>query len=273
MIHRRLPGAAAAGLPARAASRARRRPEPGTASRVRSPTTCVSRAPRPCRRESSCSLKGIPQTRRGRKPRRRAVARRSRFRRHRAACHARSIRTCRGVAPRSPGRPVRRAASAARPAFRLGVPALDRFPLPLWSQLVSRRMRSMTPGQLDYADASGCIELRSPTMCRPPAAPGSSPISGRRCGRSAAAVITRCCSIRAIASGSKTPYPRRLQRWAGRRSDRPCRVDSQGSRSPRRCGRRRTPGCPRHAINQFPLGADEPDAPSRLLKWATRAGT
>jgi GntR family transcriptional regulator/MocR family aminotransferase len=59
----------------------------------------------------------------------------------------------------TPG-PARRIGGPLR-AFRLGVPALDRFPLRLWSQLVSRRMRSMTPGQLDYADSTGCLELRT----------------------------------------------------------------------------------------------------------------
>jgi GntR family transcriptional regulator/MocR family aminotransferase len=45
-------------------------------------------------------------------------------------------------------------------AFRLGVPALDRFPLRLWSQLVGRRMRSMSRRQLDYSDPAGFLELR-----------------------------------------------------------------------------------------------------------------
>jgi len=45
-------------------------------------------------------------------------------------------------------------------AFRLGVPALDLFPLRLWSQLVTRRLRSTTISQLDYADPAGCAELR-----------------------------------------------------------------------------------------------------------------
>jgi GntR family transcriptional regulator/MocR family aminotransferase len=45
-------------------------------------------------------------------------------------------------------------------AFRLGVPALDRFPLRLWSQIVSRRMRSMTPAQLGYNDPAGYLDLR-----------------------------------------------------------------------------------------------------------------
>ena len=45
-------------------------------------------------------------------------------------------------------------------AFRLGVPALDLFPLRLWSQLVTRRLRSTTPRQLDYSDPAGFRDLR-----------------------------------------------------------------------------------------------------------------
>jgi GntR family transcriptional regulator/MocR family aminotransferase len=45
-------------------------------------------------------------------------------------------------------------------AFRLGVPALDLFPLRLWSQLVNRRLRSATISQLDYSDSAGFAALR-----------------------------------------------------------------------------------------------------------------
>ncbi len=55
--------------------------------------------------------------------------------------------------------PARRLSGPPR-AFRLGIPALDRFPFRLWSQLVNRRMRSTTSRQLDYADAGGWLELR-----------------------------------------------------------------------------------------------------------------
>lgn len=58
----------------------------------------------------------------------------------------------------NPG-PARRIGGPPR-AFRLGVPALDVFPLRLWSQLVTRRLRSMTIGQLDYSDSAGFIRLR-----------------------------------------------------------------------------------------------------------------
>ena len=45
-------------------------------------------------------------------------------------------------------------------AFRIGVPALDLFPVRLWTQLVTRRLRSITRGQLDYGDPAGLLELR-----------------------------------------------------------------------------------------------------------------
>jgi GntR family transcriptional regulator/MocR family aminotransferase len=45
-------------------------------------------------------------------------------------------------------------------AFRIGVPALDKFPIALWNRLVSRRMRSSALTQLEYADAAGLLALR-----------------------------------------------------------------------------------------------------------------
>src|SRR5215510_14217706 len=62
-------------------------------------------------------------------------------------------------------------------AFRLGVPAVDLFPLRLWSQLINRRLRSLTLAQLDYNEAGGFRPLRDAiadhvqrargTRCRP----------------------------------------------------------------------------------------------------------
>jgi GntR family transcriptional regulator/MocR family aminotransferase len=45
-------------------------------------------------------------------------------------------------------------------AFRLGVPALDLFPINLWAQLVNQRLRSITLAQLDYGDPRGSADLR-----------------------------------------------------------------------------------------------------------------
>ena len=45
-------------------------------------------------------------------------------------------------------------------AFRLGVPALDLFPLRAWSKIVGRRLRALTYPALDYADLAGFRDLR-----------------------------------------------------------------------------------------------------------------
>jgi GntR family transcriptional regulator/MocR family aminotransferase len=65
----------------------------------------------------------------------------------------------RGAALAATPPPARRMPGPPRP-FRVGTPGLDLFPLRLWSQLVNRRLRSMTMGQLDYSDAAGFRELR-----------------------------------------------------------------------------------------------------------------
>ena len=46
------------------------------------------------------------------------------------------------------------------PPFRLGTPALDCVPLPAWTRLAARRLRSLTMGQLDYGDPGGWMPLR-----------------------------------------------------------------------------------------------------------------
>lgn len=45
-------------------------------------------------------------------------------------------------------------------AFRIGTPALDRFPVALWNRLVSRHTRRLTASQFDYGDAAGLPALR-----------------------------------------------------------------------------------------------------------------
>jgi GntR family transcriptional regulator/MocR family aminotransferase len=65
----------------------------------------------------------------------------------------------RGVALATTPGTARRIGGPPRP-FRLGVPALDLFPVRLWSQLVTRRLRSTTMGQLDYSDSAGFADLR-----------------------------------------------------------------------------------------------------------------
>jgi GntR family transcriptional regulator / MocR family aminotransferase len=56
-------------------------------------------------------------------------------------------------------RVVRKVAGPPR-AFRIGTPALDRFPFALWNRLVSRHTRQLTIAQLDYGDAAGLPALR-----------------------------------------------------------------------------------------------------------------
>src|SRR5262245_11895887 len=65
----------------------------------------------------------------------------------------------RGVALVNTPAPARRIVGPPRP-FRLGAPALDLFPFRSWTQLVNRRLRSMTIGTLDYSDAAGFVPLR-----------------------------------------------------------------------------------------------------------------
>jgi len=76
-----------------------------------------------------------------------------------------------GGEPRHPPISRRAAAQAAIPliarrcpgpprAFRLGVPALDLFPMRHWSQLIARRVRSLTFSQLDYSYSAGLTALR-----------------------------------------------------------------------------------------------------------------
>src|SRR5262249_1559153 len=77
----------------------------------------------------------------------------------------------RGAVAEHPPPSDRRLASTSTPAaarrlpgpprpFRLGVPAVDLFPLRLWSQLINRRLRSLTLAQLDYNEAGGFRPLR-----------------------------------------------------------------------------------------------------------------
>ena len=54
---------------------------------------------------------------------------------------------------------ARRISGPARP-FRIGIPALDLFPMKQWAQLVARRLRSATMAQLDYTYPAGVPALR-----------------------------------------------------------------------------------------------------------------
>jgi GntR family transcriptional regulator/MocR family aminotransferase len=53
----------------------------------------------------------------------------------------------------------RRAAMPPR-AFRLGTPAVDLFPIRLWSQIARQCVRSLSPSRLDYSPLTGLLRLR-----------------------------------------------------------------------------------------------------------------
>ena len=56
--------------------------------------------------------------------------------------------------------PITRRLPGPARAFRIGVPALDAFPVRLWSRLASRRTTSVTSVQLDYGPPAGLVALR-----------------------------------------------------------------------------------------------------------------
>jgi GntR family transcriptional regulator / MocR family aminotransferase len=185
----------------------------------------------------------------------------------------------RGVALATTPSPARRLDGPPR-AFRLGVPALDRFPLRLWSQLVSRRMRSMTVGQLGYNDSAGYLDLRKAIAEHVQAARGTT------CAADQVFVVTGAQrGLQSICSLLLDPGDRVWLEEPGYPGARsaftqasarivPVRVDSQGldvAEATRNAPDARmayvTPS------NQFPLGV--PMSLMRrlaLLKWATKAG-
>jgi GntR family transcriptional regulator/MocR family aminotransferase len=185
----------------------------------------------------------------------------------------------RGIALAAMKGPAPRIAGAPR-AFRLGAPALDRFPLRLWSQLVSRRVRSMTLGQLDYSDLAGCLELRKAIAEHVQTARGTTCaadqvliVAGAQRG------LQMICSVLLDSDDSvwleEPGYPgaRRALTEAGARIV-PVRVDDQGVDVA--AATRLAPSARMACVtpsNQFPLGV--PMSLRRrlaLLKWATEAG-
>lgn len=55
---------------------------------------------------------------------------------------------------------ARRLPSLSAVPFRIGVPALDQFPLRLWSRLAHRRLKRASAADLDYGDPAGLRPLR-----------------------------------------------------------------------------------------------------------------
>lgn len=165
-------------------------------------------------------------------------------------------------------------------AFRLGAPALDRFPLRLWSQLVNRRTRSMTLGQLDYGDYAGWAELRTAIAEHVQAARGTTCVAdqvfivgGAQRGLQLICSMLLDPGDHAWLEDPGYPGARSALAQAGARIV-PVPVDDQGldvATAIRRAPHARlvyvTPS------NQFPLGV--PMSLARrlaLLKWATSAG-
>ena len=185
----------------------------------------------------------------------------------------------RGVAlVRTPGS-ARRLGGPPR-AFRLGVPALDLFPARLWSQLVTRRLRSLTLSQLDYSDLAGFRDLRQAVAEHVQAARGTA------CTADQVLIVAGAQrALQLICSLLLDPGDRvwlEEPGYSGARSALtqagaqivPVRVDAQGvdvAAAVRQAPHARlayvTPS------NQFPLGV--PMSLMRrlaLLKWASKAG-
>ena len=164
-------------------------------------------------------------------------------------------------------------------AFRLGTPAVDLFPLTVWSRLVNRRLRSVTGAQLDYGDPAGFRPLREAIAAHVQVARGT------RCGAEQVLIVAGAqqgfelvCRLlldpgdRAWMEEPGYPGARSALRTAGARIV-PVPVDAEGldvGTGARRAGDARlvyvTPS------HQYPLGV--PMSLARrlaLLHWARAA--
>jgi GntR family transcriptional regulator/MocR family aminotransferase len=185
----------------------------------------------------------------------------------------------RGLALASTPGPARRLGGPPR-AFRLGVPALDLFPVRLWSQLVARRLRSMTSGQLDYTDSTGFLELRTAIAEHVQTARGTTCVADQ-----VFVVAGAQRGLQMICSVLLDPGDRVWLEEPGYPGARSAltqtgaqivlvRVDAHGLDVA--AGVRQAPGARMAYVtpsNQFPLGV--PMSLMRrlaLLKWASRAG-
>jgi len=147
--------------------------------------------------------------------------------------------------------PSERLAGPPRP-FRIGIPAVDLFPVRLWSQLWTRRLRSATPSQLDYGETAGLPALRQAIAEHVRAARGT------ECDPDQVFVVSGARSALVAAGARIRPVP----------------VDEDGLDV--EAGARRGPR-PRLVYvtpsHQFPLGVPM-SLPRRLalLQWAGAAG-
>ena len=204
------------------------------------------------------------------------LPRQTRFRHPGRTRHPRLSR--RGIALASTPGPSRRS-SGPPCAFRLGTPALDHFPLRLWSQLVSRRLRSMTPRHLDYSDSAGCPDLRKAIAEHLEVARGTvctadqvMVVAGAQRGLQMICNALLDPGDRVWLEEPGYPGARSALRQAGARFL-PARVDDQGLDVA--AATQHAPGARMAYVtpsNQFPLGV--PMSLMRrlaLLKWAARA--
>ena len=174
---------------------------------------------------------------------------------------------------------VVRIAGPPRP-FRLGTPALDRFPFHVWARLTRRRLQTSTFRQLDYGDAGGLPALREAIAAHVSRARGTSCVADQVIVLAGAQhgleMISRLVLDPGdIACMEEPGYPgmRGALVAAGARI-RAIPVDAQGLNV--EIGRRRAPTArviyvtPSH---QFPLGVPM-SLPRRLalLAWARQTG-
>jgi len=183
----------------------------------------------------------------------------------------------RGAALASMPWPSRRVGGATC-AFRLGVPALDRFPLRLWSQLVNRRMRTISRRHLDYSDSAGCPALRRAIAEHLQAARGTACVADQVIVVAGAQRGLQMIFTALLDPGDRVwleepgyPGARSALTQAGARIV-PVRVDNQGLDVS--AGTHHAPGARMAYVtpsNQFPLGV--PMSLMRrltLLNWASK---
>ncbi len=178
---------------------------------------------------------------------------------------------------RSPMPSLSRGGTGPRP-FRVGVPALDAFPLALWARLTARRWR-LGP-MLDYGDPSGFLPLREAIAEYVRAARGA------RCGADQVLVVggsqqgvglaSRVLIDPGAAVWMEDPgYPgaRAALLGAGAKLV-PVPVDGEGLAVD--MGRRLAPGASMAYVSpshQFPLGVTMSAARRlELLRWAAQTG-
>jgi GntR family transcriptional regulator/MocR family aminotransferase len=165
-------------------------------------------------------------------------------------------------------------------AFRIGTPGVDLFPVALWWRLASRRLRSITPTQLDYGEPAGLRALREAIAGHVPAARGTRfsadqvlIVAGAQQGLELISRVLLDPGDRAWMEEPGYPGARSALLGAGARIF-PVPVDSEGlavGAGARGAGAARlayvTPS------HQYPLGVPM-SLPRRLalLRWASRTG-